>query len=230
MFAGRAPAQTPSFSYYASNTPPQSPTAQGWIEFPSGAITTTALVDDQGFNAWQIDDDTSAEYVNYVGPVPDADRPLMLANGFTYRWRLRIPNVIEGNYARAIAAEAKFVNGPVSRRFGLQMGRSDTALHVSTYDGAAFRTGSVTVPDPDGYHVWTWFYHGTNGGDRCEVYVDSHQILAFTNTNADSSGQVLVFGSVAGGYVGVGNWNMVEIYKDILPVPKGPGGTIITVQ
>ena len=239
-------AATPIRSYYATNTPPENPTVQGpWnlIGGLGGTAKTNSVVGDVGgYNAWIIEDDGSGGGFNdqlyyRIFDVASADRDEMLDVGFTYRWRLRIPNeVASPHYTRSIGAEMKLKNtsGSVHRRFNMQMGRNATDLFAWTWDGSQVQSGSVTVEDPDAYHMWTWFYHSTSGNDLTELYVDWHRILVYTNANPDTSGEddEVVWGSRNKTGVATSHWNMVEIYKELLPSPQPPPppGTVVTIR
>ena len=213
------------------------PAKHGWIEMHDRdhrAVSKAVGAKDK--RAWRIEDDDGdgPEDLFYRAVLPDQQKEAARTTGFTYRWRLRIPNDTQGP-TRAISSEVCLVrrDGTGRLRFGAHMGRRGNEIVTSVYTGSqGFVDGSLVVANPAGFHRWTMLFDGKT--DTVNVIVDGEIVLAAHVDNVDT-GHDLVFGSRST-ETGVGEWNRVEFSiglpdkTKIVPPPKPPFKTDVFVS
>lgn len=224
-----APAPAPKLiaSYDAAKVdPPQNPKEQGWIESNGCALRAEArplAKDAGGFSAWQIidDDDAGDEDLYYRANMADDIQSNAYENGFTLRWRVRIIDEWAPN--RSISTEV-CVGSPTGRlRFCFFLGRDEKTVQVQSIlarEADGMPSASLEVPNPDGYHMWTFIFDGAKNGSKGTLYVDGKVILT-GKFNFIDNGDALCFGSKSTGR-NVGHWSLVEFYTGKLPAPT-PG-------
>ena len=123
------------------DTRSEDPTAQGWTRVSDRAKSAvTGSIDGaarRGSRAWRlVDDDVAgAEDLYYFSTLTAEQMEVARGIGFSYRWRLRIPDDT-GGVTRAISTEVCVASKGGDRlRFGVQMGRVGSELVASVFAG-----------------------------------------------------------------------------------------------
>lgn len=182
------------------------PNKHGWIAGNDRKLAVGQTTS----RGWRIEDDDEdgAEDLYYRFELTDDQRHAARARGFTYRWRLRIPDDTKG-ITRAVSTEVCLVHndGTGRVRMGLQIGRSGSELVTSIYAGSAgFVDGALNVANPDEFHEWEMLFDGKSS--IVNVLIDGRLVLA-TKVDHVDTGHDLVFGSRSTG-TGTSEWSRVE--------------------
>lgn len=227
--AGRCADPTQVASYDAHNVDlGGDPAEHGWIVANDRELAIGKPVEVGRDPSWRIEDDdmAGAEDLYYHFDLTDDERHAARTSGFTYRWRLRIPEDT-GGVTRAVSTEVCLArrDGTQRVRCGVQIGRSGPELVTSIYAGSrGYADGALLVESPDGFHQWEMLFDGESS--IVNVAIDGQLVLAVT-VDHDDSGHDLVFGSRATG-TGVSEWNAatfsIGLAKDakIVAPPEQP--------
>ena len=202
----------------------ESPAAQGWIEAVDDGKSAPGKL---AGKAWRIedDDDSGPEWRSYVVTLTDDERNRARREGFTYRWRVRIPEET-GQPTRAIGTEVALQrkDGSGKLRFGIQLGRRGDELLARFHRGPSghVETGA-RVENADGFHDWELAFDGET--QTINLRVDGHMLMAERCEHEDH-GPHLLFGSRATG-TGVAEWERVEFFigkpaRELTPVSEPP--------
>ncbi len=208
----------------------------GWIAHSDKPLKAEAGAIGTGSErAWRIrdDDGKGPEDGYYRFELSDEQREAARLKGFTFRWRLRIPDDT-GATTRAISTEVCLASrkGTDVLRFGFQLGRQGNEMLASVYAGKeGVVVGGANVLDGAAFHDWTATFDP--GPQLLNLTVAGRLVLSTVFTQRDR-GHALAFGSRSTG-IGTGDWQRVsfaiglpEGHKMISP-PKPPFQTDVLV-
>jgi len=186
-----------------------SPAAQGWTEETDESESAPGRLVGR---AWRIedDDDLGPEWRSYEVTLTDDERDRARREGFTYRWRVRIPQET-AKPTRAIGTEVaiRFKDGSAKLRFAVQMGRRGDELLAQFHTGPRGHVeSSVRVENADGFHDWELAFDGI--AQTVNLRIDG-QLLITEHCEHEDHGPHLLFGSRATD-VGVSEWERVEFF------------------
>lgn len=213
-------ASTASAVTIAQHVGNNNPTTEGWVLVNPGAGTDPILspiTADAGHDAWEIDDtDASsgkASYYDFNG-ITTAQADDMIANGFQFAFRLKIPATGHNKNTRAIEAEIGVVGTSASKGGILFLGTSGGDPHL---DAGNYGAGVVMTGLGEGYHDYLMTYDSST--DMMTTTVDGN--LAFAVAPNTGLGDRVWFGSVVGSGEGLSRWSDVTLTSGL------PAGAVV---
>ncbi len=205
-----------------------SPADAKWTAHNDRKIAAAKVAGSGESCGWRIedDDDDGAEDSYFHASLTDEQNESARTRGFTYRWRLRIPENTRFP-TRAISTEVCVASrdGSDRLRFGLSMGQDGDALIASIYTGTrGVAEGSISVSNVADFHDWVMYFDAES--QILNIVVDGRLLLS-TAVDHKDTGYHLVFGSRSTG-TGVSEWQRVEFSiglpkgHKIIPPPEPP--------
>ena len=193
------------------------PATEGWTTLGVGSnVTTGPVIIDNGFDAWNLSDQGTADSLAYRSVVPVASAQQALSQGFTERARLRVTN--PSTPTRGSVALG-FMTTVLA--FVIDIGSeadSDPVLRLQNDSG----TTTITAQGAGGgYHLYELIYSPVTqladlrfDGQHLADYAGYHPVIVAAIPFNPS--QVL-WGSMSSNGTGAANYNLIQM--EIVPEP-----------
>jgi hypothetical protein len=182
------------------------PVTEGWTVFSGTGATGSAVTNDQGFDAWNINDATNAGYLWYSR---STTRSNSLANAFDMSARVRVIGADSPDASGMLGLEGSIV-------WEMHFGAGVNGDPIVTMAGLS-NTSYTLTGYGSGYHLYELRHeaNAATGG----FFVDNQKIADVTpyTPSFAFTGQ-FVFGSLGSGTTGNANYNQAVLY-DVSPEP-----------
>jgi hypothetical protein len=210
------------------------PTAEGWTQVGQsvGDITAGPLTNDLGFDAWFVDDNsTAAGSTLWYSQVPtDSQIAQAITFGWTLSIRLRVVDVLDGVDSSVIA---EYADG--TRRYTIDWGSDSDGdpiiLLATDFAGGVFTGPSFTLQGTGGgYHLYELVFDAVAG--TADLFVDGIERIsdyAGHTINVTGAGKRVNWGGGQSSTTGHGNYNFVEFALSACPWDlDGDGDVFVT--
>ncbi len=213
----RTPSQRVLFSHHGANDPVSD---EGWTQVgsPATGIYAETVIDDGGYDAWKVVDNTTAGALNYQYDLTPAMEDILGEAGWRMRARIRVEdeaNSIESAVGMQVALDT------IDRVFnlGLSLDGAGNTLFGFNSSGSDFTTISGSV-EGTGYHLYEMVYDPND--ETVSLFVDGEEKISGFAGRAYPGLHRVLFGANSSAGTGTGYYNMVEF----IVVPE-PGSIII---
>lgn len=192
------------------------PTTEGWIyrvptAQPSGSVTTGYIFNDQGFDAWYVNDLSTAlyttgtyQYALTQGQVDAAQ------SGWELSTTIKTIGISTGYYPYTM--HVNYQDG--NNRFLMYFGRIDgDRQFVRLYTG--FEQGIDYIVDGGSYHSYSLIYDPEEGS--ADLFIDGIERISDYTGFATTGPAAVSWGAGASNATGQGNFNLVQ--WSVVPVP-----------
>lgn len=204
VLGGAVAAQAAIVEHVGSNDP----TTEGFTyeTASNGTVTTGAVINDGGVDAWKVDDNATNDYGLYYQGFSSADQASLLAQGFTATMKLRIADTPSDAPGGAVAFDLNL--GSTHKRFLVYFGTNADGDPNFYFNDGNF-SYPVATGAGGGYHTFKLIYDPVT--TTADVYLDATQLkddwagLSGSTQRGQTFGQA-VFGSGSGGDTGQGNY------------------------
>ncbi len=210
-------------SHYGNNDP----VTEGWIANTGPGVTLGPVSNDGGFNAWSIDDNSSASgSVGSYKFFPSAsDVAQAQAKGWVLRFVMRVVDVPD---AADNGVSFEFQDGVDRWEFSFgSESDGDPVFNITGGPSFTFNGGG------SGYHIYELFYDPV--ADSADIAIDGELILSNLSAPAPAVGTFVRFGAGSSVSTGHGRYNHVEF--EVLPEPSslmlaglGAAGALLFVR
>lgn len=211
------------------------PTGEGWAQTGplggAGPIAEGPVVNDSGYDAWAVDDDSTSNgsYLYFTQTPTDTQISDAAALGWALRSRLRVVDVPD-TAATILDASVSLEYADGARRYTLVFGSdTDGDPIVTLITGQSTGTSHTLEGTGGGYHLYELVFDPVAGS--ADLFVDGVEQISDYGGHTHQAGVKRVsFGGASSPDTGHGRYNLVEftVFSEAVPSLSPPAILVLS--